>query len=148
MAFFDESVSLNTKRCMVTELNQSEDIENVIPKRIELKYKDMVIFCKKEMDDFVTSQTRNFFVRFGISQDFLYIDPALWSESESYQNALKIVNNLKVVNDVAERGVQLFTEFNQLITKDEDQKQYALQLISEYRKSFVGAKKETILKPF
>lgn len=126
MAFFDESVLLDVKRCMVRELNKIGDIGNVIPKRVDIKSKDIAVFCEKEMDNFVTWQTRNFFVRFGIKQDFLPIDPTLWSQTDSYQAGLTIVRNMKVVNDVAERGVHLFTESNQLLTKDEAQKQFAL----------------------
>lgn len=41
-----------------------------------------------------------------------------------------------VVNDVAERNVKLIEEYNTILTKDEDQKQYHLQVVNEYRKKY------------
>lgn len=40
-----------------------------------------------------------------------------------------------VVNDNAERGVKLMGDFNQL-TKDENDHQFLLQTVSEYRKRY------------
>ena len=34
---------------------------------------------------------------------------------------MRIVKQIKVVNDLAERGVALITEFNRLITNDEEE---------------------------
>lgn len=46
----------------------------------------------------------------------------------------KITKNLKVVNDIAERGVKLFEEFNKLLTNDEEEKQLLLQVVEANRK--------------
>ena len=51
-----------------------------------------------------------------------------------------------MVNDLAERGVALMQEYNQLLTKDEDQKQALLQTVSEHRKKYPDAKKSTVTK--
>ena len=45
------------------------------------------------------------------------------------------MQTLKDVNDTAERGVKLFEEFNQLITKDEEEKQFLLQVVESNRKA-------------
>ena len=48
-----------------------------------------------------------------------------------------------MVNDVAERSIKLMPDFNNLITRDEDQKQFLLQVVQEYiGKSFETAAKE------
>jgi hypothetical protein len=39
-------------------------------------------------------------------------DPENWSQLSEYQEARKIVRNLKVVNDPAERKIELITDFN------------------------------------
>ena len=39
-----------------------------------------------------------------------------------------------MVNDVAERGVKLFEEFNKLLTNDEEEKQLLLQVVEANRK--------------
>lgn len=148
MSFFDETLSVTVKRNMVSELEPIEEIDDCFPKRIQVKFNDIGSYCEKQMDHFVTPQTRNFFLRFGINDDFLEIDPALWSQNQSYQKGFKIVKQLKVVNDVAERGVHLFTEYNKMLTRNEDQKQFALQIVSEHRKMFPDARKGTVTKLF
>ncbi|KYQ56026.1 hypothetical protein ALC60_05009 [Trachymyrmex zeteki] len=50
-------------------------------------------------------------------------------------------------NDTAERGIKLFINYSTIITKDEDQKQFLLRVISDYRKQFPDAKRGTLLKP-
>ena len=40
----------------------------------------------------------------------------------------KVVQILRVVNNVSERGVKLIEDFNTILTKDEDQKQFILQM--------------------
>lgn len=55
-------------------------------------------------------------------------DPDFWKDDENYKKARDVVAELKVVNDTAERGVKLMDEFNSKFTKNEDQKQYLLQV--------------------
>ena len=57
------------------------------------------------------------------------------------------MKSLKVVNDVAERGVKLITDFNNLLTKDEEQKQYVLQVVHKCRKLYPDVSKHTLRKP-
>ena len=45
------------------------------------------------------------------------------------------MRNLRVVNDTAEHGVKLFEEFNKLITNDEEEKQFLLQVVEANRKA-------------
>jgi hypothetical protein len=69
------------------------------------------------------------FQRFRISLDFLQKDPSLWKTTTKYKEAKNIISTLKVVNDSAERGVKLMKEFNDKFTKQEELKQYVLQVI-------------------
>ena len=56
---------------------------------------------------------------------------------------MDIVKPLKVVNDCAERAVNLIQSYNNLFTHDEEQKQYMLQLVALCRKEFPDARKNT-----
>ncbi|ESO06019.1 hypothetical protein HELRODRAFT_160132 [Helobdella robusta] len=71
----------------------------------------------------------------------------LWSNNEKYLKSKKIVDGLKVTNDTAKRGVKLITDYNSCITKDEEQKQYLLQLIAECRTKFPGFSKASLSEP-
>ncbi|GBP51846.1 hypothetical protein EVAR_88551_1 [Eumeta japonica] len=55
-------------------------------------------------------------------------EPRLWEEDEDYKASREIVRSMRVVNDIAERGVALIEEFNKIITSDEEQKQFLLWL--------------------
>lgn len=76
----------------------------------------------------ITNKSKKLFKRFGISQDFLHLDPVHWKDQKSYINGKEILTSLRVVNDTAERGVKLMEEFNSKFTKDESQKQFILQV--------------------
>ena len=61
------------------------------------------------------------------------------------QPAESIVTALKVVNDTAERGVKLIQDYNLILTKDEEQKQFLLQVVQEHRRLYPDASKKTIV---
>lgn len=65
--------------------------------------------------------------------------PRTWPENESYKEGLKIVNSLKVTNDAEEQGIKLIQDFNNILSKDEEQKQFILQVASECRKLYPDA---------
>ena len=52
---------------------------------------------------------------------------------------------MKVVNDIAERGMKLIEDNNKIITNDEQQKQYLLQVVSNYRKKLPDKTKKTLI---
>ena len=72
---------------------------------------------------------------------WLEIEPCLWSENTDYLASQKIVSGLSVVNDAAERGVALIEEYNQILTKQEGQKQALLQVVSEHRRQYPDSSK-------
>lgn len=74
---------------------------------------------KKKLQDFVTSKTLRFFKIMDLSSDFLEMDATTWKENESYMKYKLLVNSIKCVNDVAERGVALVEKYNKLHAKDE-----------------------------
>lgn len=53
---------------------------------------------------------------------------------------------MKVVNDIAESGMPLMKEYNNLHTTNEEQKQYLLLLVKLYKKMYPNSKKSTLLK--
>jgi len=68
------------------------------------------------------------FNRFNIQTNFLSLDPIYWEENEEYKKGKEIVGSLKVVNGTAERHVKLMEDFNSKIIKNEEQKQFLLQV--------------------
>jgi len=140
LALFDSVISTDTKRAMARVISEVEGTENP-PKRIKIvtnSIKDMAL------TNFVTTNTMNFCRCLDITTDFLQADPDTWNSRDDYKRALEITRSLKVVNDTAERGVALIEEYNSLLTNDEEQKQYLLQVVQDHRRRFPDAKKSTL----
>lgn len=149
LAFFDPKLSLDTREKMLQALNQGErstDASVKSVKRAIINSESITEgLLEKNLENFVTAETSAFFERFNCSE-ILHQNPSTWSENDTFKNASEIVRKLKVVNDTAERGVRLMEEYNQLITKNEDQKQYLLQVVKDYRRRFPDSRKETFLQ--
>ncbi|KAL4720394.1 hypothetical protein ACJJTC_002056 [Scirpophaga incertulas] len=139
LAFFDDELSVQEKKKMVEAL-KIEGTHDCL-KRINL---DMATIHEKNIENFVSSNSLKFFQVLGISSDFFYKDVETWNEDPDYIAAKNIVHSLRVVNDIAERGVALMEEYNKLITTNEEQKQYLLLLVKEYRKKYPNTNKSTL----
>ena len=98
----------------------------------------------KSLEDFVTCKSFSFFNFLNIDISFLEEDPSNWKNNESYADSKEVVKSLKVVNDCAERVVKLVQDFNAVLTKDEEQQKYVLNLVAENRAVLPDAKKSTL----
>ncbi|XP_050537099.1 uncharacterized protein LOC126903129 [Daktulosphaira vitifoliae] len=83
-----------------------------------------------------------------MSTDFLKVQSDKWNEHEGYIEGKRVVESIKVVNDMAERGVKLMTDFNEKFTKNEEQNQFVLQVVQDYRKKFPGCSKDTLKESY
>lgn len=69
-----------------------------------------------------------------------------WKNNLEYKRGKEIVSQLKIVNDTAERAVKLIEDFNKIGSKNEEQKQYILQVVTEYRQRYSNSNKSTIME--
>jgi hypothetical protein len=105
----------------------------------------MEVIGQRRLGDFVTSASFGFFDIAGISRDFLAMDPSDWPTHPSYAEGKSIVDGLRIVNDCAERGVRLITEYiNSPLTKDEEQLQFLLQIVKGHREQLPTLNKKGI----
>jgi hypothetical protein len=141
LAFFDSNVATHTKIDMVTAL-QREESDNP-PRRITF---EETITAGKELSDFVSVNTRMLFVSLDLNQDFLKEDPSIWDTNNDYIRGQTLVRKLKVVNDPAERGVALCHSFNAVLSNQEEQKQFLLQVIEKHQQDFPNSNKSTVVK--
>ena len=82
------------------------------------------IISFKQLEDFVTKTTLIFFIITGISGDFLKRDVDSWEPDDDYKSARITARSIRVVNEIADRGVALMEAYNQLHSSNEEQKQY------------------------
>jgi hypothetical protein len=128
LPLFANDVSAETKEATVIALQKepcATDVRRLAPNKIA-SFKDLSVA------DFVTCRSLNLFHAFGLSQQFLGEAVTSWSTNEGYLAACKIVHALKVVNDCAERAVKLATDFNEILTKSEEQRQLLCQVVEHH----------------
>ena len=77
---------------------------------------------------------------------FLKKEPREWELDPDFQKLREFVSNLKVVNDCAERAVQLATDFNEKITKNPDQMTYLYSTVNQQRRDRSDLRRE-VLQP-
>jgi hypothetical protein len=118
------------------------------PKRVQLtKSLTCSQIVEFDLEEFVTSNSMKFFEILKLKTDFLEEDPEVWASNVTFQNGLKVVSSLKVVNDCAERGVKLITDYLQAgHTKDEKQLQYLLQVVKKHREDVPVLTKEAVIQ--
>ena len=69
-----------------------------------------------------------------------------WKDDPGYKSAIEKLEKIVVVNDVAERGVKLIQEYSNSLTKNENEKQFILQIVAEDRKRYPTATKSSLRK--
>ena len=96
---------------------------------------------EKSLDHFINEKSRQFFERFRIKTTFLKEDPGSWNQNVDFKAGEAIVKQLRVTNDVPERAVKFVEENINRLTWDEENKQYMLQIVEEYKKQFPTSNK-------
>ena len=129
---------------MISSTDEPSDHSRVVKPKVRKEQLKEVV--DGGLLNLLTKETFTFFDRFNIKRDFLRQHPNTWPQNNDFQEGMKIVKTLKVVNDMAERGVKLITDFNNLLTQDEDQKQYVLQVVSKCRALYPDVSKTTLTK--
>jgi hypothetical protein len=142
LAFFDTEISGTEKTEMVAALSKTGN-DNPAPRVESL---DESSLSQLTLSHFVSRSTNKFFDAMQIEADFLQQDPSNWDSNEQYNISRQRVQQLKVVNDAAERGVSLIQNFNSVITIQEEQKQYLLQVVESHRRQFPVSKKSIIIE--
>ena len=147
LSFFDSNLADSEKRLMCEALNLKRSSFSY-EKRILADRKNIKQISEASLSDFICKDSLNFFNRYQINPTFLTKDPSKWKHEKNFIAGLDMVKNLKTVNDVAEREVKLMTDFNNILTKDEQQRKYLLPVIKEYRNFFPNCTKETLMKQY
>lgn len=87
-----------------------------------------------EVGDFITENSLQFIKMLGLPTGFLGERPDTWMTNEEYLTAKQAVDELKVINDVAERHIAMMSDFKDTVTKSENQLQNLFLTVSNHRK--------------
>jgi hypothetical protein len=112
------------------------------PKKAQV---DLKTIKDRELSSFVSNMSKALFELLKLPTTLLDEDPNSWNMLENYYKLAKLtVDGLSVVNDHAERGEALVQQYSGLITKDEQQLQFALQVVQEHRQRYPNALKRNL----
>ena len=139
-AFFDEDVPIEMKNKMREALENPSE-----PNNIKWTTVHPSVIEQKQLDDFVSSHTKFFFEILGLPSSFLESNAENSELKDEYLKACETIINIEVTNDLAERGVKLMEECSKILTNDEEQKQYLLQIVKKYRSALPDKNKKTIM---
>ena len=141
-SLFSKKVSDETKARMVEKLLSFEKPEEA---RLDLPEYPTVTE-DSELWDFVRPHSWDFFTILKVEADWLTWPLDEWEESEDFRKARKFVTTVKVVNDAAERGIKLASDYIQSLTKDSDVRQKLFQTVEYHRREKADIKKSTANK--
>ncbi|GBM23580.1 hypothetical protein AVEN_196653-1 [Araneus ventricosus] len=140
LTIFDKNVNIASKKRIIENLKRG----NLHTERKCIVQPNEVPLLLEKAIDFISQKSLNLLKKLNIDISFLNISPNLWDRDDSYLKSQEIFQNLRVVNDTAERGVKLIQDFNGLLTVDEEQRQFLLQCVEDHRKQHPACKKVTL----
>ena len=82
----------------------------------------------------------------GLSYDWLSGDPDNWENNEDYVKMKQFVRTVKTVNDCAERGVKMVTDYAKILTHDENTRNWLLQGVELNRRKYPDFKISSLNK--
>jgi len=98
------------------------------------------------LTDLVGPDSHTLFQSLHIGNTWLGKPVNQWKEDPDFIVAETFVRNVKVVNDAAERGVKLMTDYATAITTDPQQKAAMLQCVEHHRRLYPDFQKRTLNK--
>ena len=131
LALFSKNVDTPTKERMRRAILKYMDK----PQHNEQLKPECTSFSKKQLKDFVGSDSHCIFDLLDLKKDFLKISASKWTSSINYMDAVNSVKQLSVVNDAAERALGMATSLHgPAMPKDETQKQSLFKVVTAIRK--------------
>ena len=141
-SLFSNNVPDDTKARMAAKLLSLEKPEET---RVDLP-EFPTLTGSSELLDFVQPNSWEFFNILKVEADWLAQPPVEWEESEDFRKARQFVWTVKVVNDAAERGIKLASDYAQSLTKDSEMKKKILQSVEWHRREQADIRKRTANK--
>lgn len=138
LGLLDYDVPIDVKRKMLKNFSLKEPILKLKDDR---SFSNMSQLQNCDLSDFVSEKTQQFIEKFGLSSNFLKLDPSVWETSFSFDESWTFARDLCV----AERGVKFMKDYNKILTNDEEEKQKILQLVEAYHKKYPSNKKSDLI---
>ena len=99
---------------------------------------------KTELSDLIGPNSYMLFTILGTDYYWLQLSPDKWGDIDDYKEMEEYVRTVKVVNDAAERGIKLISDYSQILTKDNVTRVKLLQGVEMSRKINPDFNKSTL----
>lgn len=126
-ALFSDKVSCDEKVGIIQKMNAAGGCRSVRGDSSKLS-------IRATLGVFASERTLRTLTVLDIKDSFLQLPPETWGENNDYVQGKTCIKNLRVVNDTAERGVKLFEDYNNILSKNEEEKQFILHVVEQNRK--------------
>ena len=143
MCLFSDKLSDNEKSTVALLLLKYEKPEEFC----EGKPKQVTITENTNLKDLISENSYFIFSLIDAETDWLQNHPSTWAKNADYLKVYNYVKKLKVANDTAERAIKLITEYSKILTNDDTQREYIIQLVEHHRKQYADTNKKTINTP-
>ncbi|KYM98193.1 hypothetical protein ALC62_11109 [Cyphomyrmex costatus] len=145
IALMDDRVPNELKRKMIKAMNERHGTDANSNKFV-ISENNIKSLAVKDLSDFVSRKSRRIFEEMSISCSFLETDPKEWDNNNDFLKCVEVFKSMKVVNDIAERGVALIEHYNSILTRNEEQKQFLVQVVQEHRKQYPNCNKSLFMR--
>ena len=150
MCFVDDKMDKHTQKQLAKEIYKMEKPQRYLPNKPEFPQfptSDSGEVQYKIGDFLITDQSWILLHLLGIENksEWLNEEKSKWESDDGVQKLKLFVENVHVTNDLAERGVELMSDFIHK-TENEDERQALLQVVEFHRAQFPNLKKETLKK--
>lgn len=129
-ALFSDKLSYGEKLAIVQRMDVDRGCRSVRGNSAKLS-------TEATLEAFASQRTLKTLSVLDINDSFLQIPPETWGGNGDYLQGKSYIRNLRVVNDTAERGVKLIEDYNSILTKNEEEKQFLLHVV-EYNRKIVS----------
>lgn len=138
---FDPCVSIEQKN----KIRQNILTRPSIPANAkQCQLQDVNALCEKQLEDFATGGTLDFFTMLDVDSSFLANDAASWEDDESYLAAKDAAKCLTVINDPAERAVAQLKHNNRRCRTEKNHRG-RVHATSKSRRDITSANKSYLL---
>ena len=83
-----------------------------------------------------------------LSFEWLESPPSQWEKDPDYKVMEKFAKTVKLVNDVAERGVKMADDYSNCLTKDSEERKKLVMVVQNHRRTYPKLRKVDLCRRF
>ena len=86
------------------------------------------------------------FTLLGLSHEWLKTPPSEWDNNSDFKEMKDFAQNVKLTNDVAERGVKLVSDYSDILTTDSEERKRLVLAVQSHRREYSKMRKKDLVR--